>query len=112
MPRAASAARASARARGPPNESSTTYRRTQYGDPITSSGRRSGSASRNEACSPALAFASSRPAGLRSHTPISHTASVPASVTSSQADAGTSASVTRRPAARDRSPSQMAVLTS
>jgi hypothetical protein len=45
-------------------------------------------------------------------TPISRTASVPAGVTSSQAEAGTSASVTRRPAARDNSPSQIAVLIS
>ena len=112
MPRAASTARASARPRGPPNDASTTYRRTQYGDPITSADRRSGRASRNEACSPAFACVSSRPAGLRSHTPISHTASMPSGVTSSQAEAGTSASVTGRPAARDCSLSQIAVFTS
>ena len=57
MSRSASVVRAFARAWGPPNESSTTYRRTQYGDPITSSGRTSGSASRNE------------PAALRSRSP-------------------------------------------
>jgi hypothetical protein len=77
-----------------------------------SSGCRSGSESVNEAWSAAFAWASSRPAGLRSQTPISHTASIPAGVTSSQADSGTSASVTRRPAARDSSSSQIAVLIS
>ena len=68
--------------------------------------------SRNDACSPAFAFASARPAGLRSHTPISQTASMPGGVTASQPEAGTSASVTGCPAARARSPSQIAVLTS
>jgi hypothetical protein len=112
MPRAASVARAWARARGPPNAASTTYRRTQYGDPIKSSARRSGSESVNEAWRAGFAVANSSPAGLRSQTPISHTASMPAGVTSSQAGSGTSASVSCRPAARDRSPSQTAVLIS
>ena len=79
---------------------------------MTSSGRTSGSAARNESCSPVFALASARPAGLRSHTPISHTASAPSGVTASHAACGTSPSVTRRPAARDKSASQIAVLTS
>lgn len=112
MPRRARAARAAASAPAPPKASSATYRRTQYGDPITSSGRRSGSVSRNEARSAAFAFARARPAGFRSHTPISHTASTPAGVTSSHAESGTSASVTRQPVARDSPASHAAVLTS
>jgi len=53
-----------------------------------------------------------RPAGLRSQTPISHTASTPGSTRSSQASAGTSASVSARPAVRERSVSHGQVPTS
>src|ERR1700721_2125753 len=52
---------------------------------MMSESRRSGSAARNDSSSPALARASSRPAGLRSQTPISQTASTPDGVTESQA---------------------------
>ena len=51
-------------------------------------------------------------AGLRSHTPISHTASVPAGVMASQSAPGTLARVTGCPAVRDISSSQTAVFTS
>ena len=57
---------------------------------------RSGSAARKESISCALDRAMRRPAGLRSHTPISQTASTPGGVTAAQSSAGTSASVTRR----------------
>src|SRR6516162_9660651 len=79
---------------------------------MTSSGFRSGTASTNEAICLSSALVTASPAGLRSHTPISQTASTPAGVTASQSGAATSASVTRRPAAWDSEVSQTAVLTS
>src|SRR6185437_10791281 len=66
----------------------------------------------NEAIALASPLVTASPAGLRCHTPISQTASTPAGVTASQSDAATSASVSRRPAARDSEVSQTAVLTS
>ena len=75
-------------------------------------GRTSGRAWRKDACSSELALATASPAGLRCQTPMSHTASAPAGVTESQSAGGTSASVNRRPATRDRSSSHTAVLTS
>ena len=57
-------------------------------------------------------MASARPAGLRSHTPISQTASTPAGVTSSHSASGTPDRVIRRPAARDSASSHTAVLIS
>src|SRR5215471_17407900 len=77
-----------------------------------SSGFRSGSASANEAIILASALVTAGPAGLRSHTPISQTASTPAGVTASQSAAATSASVSWRPASWDSEVSQTAVLTS
>src|SRR5262245_31956520 len=65
---------------------------------MMSSSRRSGSAARKEATRPGSDFASATPAGLRSHTPISQTASTPGGVMASQADAGTVARVTGWPA--------------
>ena len=51
---------------------------------------RSGRAARNEdAAAPGCPGRRARPAGLRSHTPISQTASTPAGATASQASAGT-----------------------
>src|SRR5689334_24122765 len=79
---------------------------------MMSSGFRSGSTSPNEAIIVASALVTASPAGLRSHTPISQTASTPAGVTASQSDAATSASVSRRPAAPDSEVSQTEVLTS
>ena len=73
---------------------------------------RSGRASRNDCSSPAFAMASSRPAGLRSQTPISQTASAPAGVMASQPESVTLPRVTGAPAARVSSASQTAVLTS
>jgi hypothetical protein len=72
----------------------------------------SGSASRNDSISPALASASPRPAGLRSQTPISQTASTPDGVTASQAASVTVPRVTGAPADCASSVSQTAVLTS
>ena len=72
----------------------------------------SGRASRNDSISPALASASSRPAGLRSQTPISQTASTPDGVTASQAGSLTVPRVTGVPAVRVSSSSQTAVFTS
>ena len=56
--------------------------------------------------------ASCTPAGLRSHTPISHTASTPGGVTRSHSADGTSASVAPTPARSPTSWSQAAVLSS
>ena len=67
---------------------------------------------RNDAWSSSFALATASPAGLRSHTPISHTASTPSGVTESQSAPPTSANVRRRPAPRDSSSSQTAVLIS
>ena len=72
----------------------------------------SGSAWRKDDCNSGLALATANPAGLRCQTPISHTASVPSGVTESQSAGAMSASVNRRPAARDRSSNQTAVFTS
>src|SRR5208337_2044691 len=69
---------------------------------MTSACRRSGSASANEACSSAFAFASATPAGLRPHTPISQTASTPAGTAASQSGAATQSSCRPRPPARCR----------
>jgi len=74
--------------------------------------RRSGSASANEACSSAFAFASPIPARLRPHTPISQTASTPGGTAASQPAVATPAKVTGRPAARAGSFSHTAVLIS
>ena len=73
--------------RGPPNEASTTYRRTQYGDPnLHVVSPQVGQAPPDEALQPGvIAVASSWPTGLRSQTPISRTASTRAGV-SSQAE--------------------------
>ena len=48
---------------------------TQYGEPITSASRRSPSAALLPATISGLPRAMARPAGLRRHTPISHTTS-------------------------------------
>ena len=56
-------------------------------------GRRSGSATRKLSASAGSARAISSPAGERSHTPISHTASTPSAARPSHARAGTCASV-------------------
>ena len=106
IPRSARARRAAARPAGPPRRSSTTYSRTQYGEPTTSSVPRSGRISRNSAMRSGSAMAIAVPAGLRRHTPISQTASTPSSVSRSHAAAGTVASWTGPPVVRPRRSSQ------
>ena len=64
---------------------------------MTSASSRSGSAAWNDATWSADSSASCTPAGLRSHTPISHTASTPGGVTWSHSAAGTLASVVATP---------------
>ena len=103
-PRAASCARASASPSGPPKRSSTTYSRTQYGDPITSSGSRSARVERKPAISPGSSRAIASPAGERRQTPISQTASTGRAASASHSAAGTASSV--------RPPSHTAVLIS
>jgi hypothetical protein len=61
----------------------------QYGEPTTSSGRKSGSARLNESVSPSFARAIAIPAGLRSQTPISPTASKPRAAIVSHSLSGT-----------------------
>ncbi len=70
----------------------------QYGDPTTSLGVQSGSAARNSATRSLFATAMAAPAGLRSHTPINHTASKPESAMASQCSAGTVDKFTDAPA--------------
>ncbi len=79
---------------------------------MMSSGLRSGSTSRNEAIILSSALVTASPAGLRSQTPISQTASAPSGVTASQSAGATSARVSRCPAAWDSEVSHTAVLTS
>ena len=83
-----------------------------YADPITSAGVKSASVAWNSATCVGDDSARRTPSGLRSQTPISHTASMPGSVTRSHSSSGTSASVIDRPACTVRSWSQATALIS
>ena len=82
----------------------------QYGDPATSAGSYPGSAASKLSVSAAFVMAMATPAGLRCQTPISHTASYPASA--SQVCCGTPPRSTRRPAASLSAASHGSVLIS
>src|SRR3954451_24678171 len=61
----------------------------QYGDPTLSIGWKSGNALRKSSSRPGLRFAMATPAGPRSQTPISHTASKPSAAMASHSCGGT-----------------------
>ena len=84
----------------------------QYGEPTTSSVRKSGRARRKLSISPPFASAIAIPAGLRSQTPISQTASKPSAAIASHSPPGTVARSTGAPSRRLSSSSQTQVLIS
>jgi hypothetical protein len=63
----------------------------QYGEPTTSAGVKSGNARRKLSTSASFRSAIATPAGLRSQTPISQTASNPSAAIASHSLFGTSA---------------------
>ena len=84
----------------------------QYGEPTTSSVWKSGSARRKLSTRPAFSSAIAIPAGLRSQTPISQTASKPSAATASHSRPGTLARSIAAPSRRLSSSSQTQVLIS
>ncbi len=84
----------------------------QYGDPTTSSVRKSGSARRKLSIRPSFSSAIAIPAGLRSQTPISQTASNPSTAIASHSCPGTPARSIAVPSRRLSSSSQTQVLIS
>jgi len=84
----------------------------QYGEPTTSSAVTSGSASRKLSVSESFCSAIPIPAGLRSQTPISQTASNPSAAIASHSAAGTPASPIFFPTRARSSSSQTQVLIS
>src|SRR3982750_5001963 len=84
----------------------------QYGDPTLSSGWKSGNTRRKSCRRPGLRFAIAIPAGLRSQTPISHTASKPNAAIASHSWGGTEPSSMKFPYFLLRSASQTQVLIS
>ena len=84
----------------------------QYGEPATSASAKSGRTRRKLSTSDSFASAIAFPAGLRSQTPISQTASNPSEAIASHSDSGTPARSTGLPSRRLSSSSQTQVLTS
>ena len=84
----------------------------QYGEPTTSFVWTSGSARRKLSIRPSFASATAIPAGLRSQTPISQTASKPSAAIASHSFAGTLARSIAVPSRRLSSSSQTHVLIS
>ena len=96
MPRSFNLRRTVRKASSPPNDGLTVYSYTAYGEAVISSGLKSGLMARICAwislCSRAIFSA----AGLNFHTPISQTASKPASLILSHCSSGIFAKVTGR----------------
>src|SRR3954453_15656996 len=84
----------------------------QYGDPTLSSGGKSGNAPRKASMRPGLRLAIAIPAGLRSQTPISHTASKPSAAIAFHSSGGTEPSSINVPYFLLRSATQTQVLIS